>query len=675
MAGAFTFKLHEENIGKLYFDLPGEKVNLFNEQVFDDLEKILEQLENESLNALLIFSAKPETFIAGADVRAFQAINTYQMGWQAARRGQLLFQRLHQLPFPTIAVINGACMGGGTEMSLACTYRLATDHERTKIGLPEVKLGILPGWGGTQRLPKTIALTDALQIILNGNPVNSQKALRIGLVDRIISHHQMEEEALHFAREIGRQKGKHHRPGSRSFWEKTAPGRRLLFYLAKKRVLQQTKGFYPAPLKAIEVIRQTWNLPLEHGLEIEAGALAELIITEQSKNLVGLFVWGDELKKELKQHMAVSGDGLKRKIGLIGLAPELNAFWVTLLQKNYELHILTQKAEEQKLFRSAIEKELQKLIEKHKLTEDRRPELLQRIRTLSLKENANELDLLLVNEVQQDQWKKIKKQIPEHLPVVMNSCALFNEKQLSSQKNDFVLLNLFHWQKSSYAAELITSKKELPESMGRVVHLLLNLNKIPVLTQGSYWGVVNWLLLICLSESVQLLKEGFSTGQIDQAMKNFGWQYGPFELSRKFGSERLANLLKQILKSRQKSELTALFNFRALLNFLEKAPPGNPAKAKLNRKSQKEIQDRLNFLLINWAAYFWQAGWISGSREINFLSVAALGFPPFKGGLLKYADSIGLKELSAQLQWLEQKAGLRFKAVRNLPQIVKEKEQ
>ena len=188
MAKAFSFEKIEDSIGILYFDLPGEKVNKFNTETMQELSDQIDQLESmQDIQCLLFMSNKPNIFIAGADIKEIFKITNENEGYEIGRMGQNVFARIGQLPFPSVAVIHGACMGGGTELSLNCTFRIATDSEKTKIGLPEVNLGLLPGWSGTTRLPRTIGLQRSLDIILTGRRLNAKRAYRAGLIDKIIA--------------------------------------------------------------------------------------------------------------------------------------------------------------------------------------------------------------------------------------------------------------------------------------------------------------------------------------------------------------------------------------------------------------------------------------------------------------------------------------------------------
>src|SRR5690606_1499106 len=245
-------------------------------------------------------SGKDGSFIAGADVNAIAAITDPAEAEAKARAGQRLFRRLEQLDVPTIAAIDGICLGGGTELVLACTYRLASERPETRIGLPEVQLGILPGFGGTTRLPRLIGLRAASDVILTGRNLNARKAQRIGLIDEAVPTPTLYQRAEAVARAYmqGRPpERRDRRDTATKLLESTPPGRRVLFSQARKQVMKQTKGHYPAPLAALQVMKSSVGLPIDAALDLEARAVGNLIASDVSKNLIHVFHLMESAKK------------------------------------------------------------------------------------------------------------------------------------------------------------------------------------------------------------------------------------------------------------------------------------------------------------------------------------------------------------------------------------------
>ena len=292
----------------MVFDLPGEKVNKLWLPELEELEKLIDQLAaRKDIKALVIKSTKPDVFIAGADLKKFEgAFKEKGKVEEGIRLGHRVFSKIENLPFPTIAVIHGPCLGGGMELALACTYRVATDSPKTLLGLPETSLGIIPGWGGTQRMPRVVGLLEGLNLILSGKPVKAPRAYKLHLVDALVASEFKEEKVAEFINTIltsaGRKKVLEQRKGrglKHLLLEANPLGRAFVFHKAKKDVLQKTQGHYPAPLLALDVIKNTYGKPLQSGLEEEIGITTGLEPgIPVAQELIHLFFTNEALKKE-----------------------------------------------------------------------------------------------------------------------------------------------------------------------------------------------------------------------------------------------------------------------------------------------------------------------------------------------------------------------------------------
>jgi len=267
-----------DGIAWLWFDDPNKKVNTLSSRIVDQFEACLARLEAAPPKGLILASGKPETFVAGADLQELRGLSDPGEIRRMLERGHRLCERLHALPCTVVAAIHGACLGGGLELALACHRRVATDYSKTKIGLPEVQLGLIPGLGGTQRLPRLIGVADSLPLILTGKQVNAKKAKRLGIVDEVCQPADLEQAALRLVAQ-----GKNHRTAARPLGTrvinavaKIPLARNLIFSKARGGVLEKTDGHYPAPLKALEVIARGLTLPLGEALALEAQAYGEI---------------------------------------------------------------------------------------------------------------------------------------------------------------------------------------------------------------------------------------------------------------------------------------------------------------------------------------------------------------------------------------------------------------
>ncbi len=301
MPSIFHLEVGADRLATLTFDSPDRKVNVFTRTAFQDLEKVLEEAASrKDIGCLILLSGKAANFIAGADVDEIARVTDPVEAEAGSRSGHRLFSAWEALPFPTVSAIRGICLGGGLEISLASTYRVASDRPDTKMGLPEVRLGILPGWGGSTRLPRLIGIAEALDLILTGKTVSGRKALKLGLIDALIPDAGFLDGVRDFALgKVDQKKRDEVKTDLKEMLlEKNPLGRKVLFDQARKKTLETTRGHYPAPLRAIEVVRVGIEDGVKAGFDAEARAVAELATAKISKSLVHVFRLTEEAKKE-----------------------------------------------------------------------------------------------------------------------------------------------------------------------------------------------------------------------------------------------------------------------------------------------------------------------------------------------------------------------------------------
>src|SRR5262245_5720136 len=301
MPGALTWKL-EDGIAAVTFELPNEPVNKITQAVKDEFIATFEALARDAeVKGVAFFSGKRDVFIAGADIEEFVAIKTAAEAERLSAGGQEMLERVARFPKPVVAGIHGACLGGGLEFALACTYRVATDHPKTQLGLPEVQLGILPGAGGCQRLPRLIGARAALDMILAGKTERARKAHRVGIVDELVPESILRDVTLAAARRlIGGWRPSRKRVGGFTAWllDGNPIGRRVVFRAARRQVMATTHGNYPAPLAALEAVEHGLRHGTTEGLKREARLFGQLAVTDVSRKLVQLFFATTQIKKD-----------------------------------------------------------------------------------------------------------------------------------------------------------------------------------------------------------------------------------------------------------------------------------------------------------------------------------------------------------------------------------------
>jgi len=704
MSNAFSLEKIDDKISILYFDLPDEKVNKFSSAVMDEFQKQIDELQQRrDISCLLLMSRKPGIFIAGADVKEIQQIETEQQGYEVGRAGQNVFTAFEKLHFKKIALIDGACMGGGTELSLCCDYRLASDSAKTKIALPEVNLGILPGWGGTQRLPRLVGLQRSLDIILTGRGLDSKRAWKSGLVDKIIPKEWVREKAIEFAAEVLGGKGKKYTErrtpkGVPSVvLEKTPFGRNIVFSQAKKMLLKKTHGHYPAPLLALETIQKTIGMPISEGLEIEARALGSLMHTEISKNLVQLFFWTEEIKKENgTDNPELKGSKIS-KAGVLGagvmgggIAQLFASKKITARVKDISYEAVA------KAYQQAADV-LKVKVKKRRMTHQEFNTVMNRITGTVDYAGFQTTDVVVEAIVEDMKIKKmvlaeLETKVGENTIIATNTSSLMVDEMAEALKNKsrFVGMHFFNPVHRMPLVEVIKGKDTSDEAVATVFNLTKKLGKTPIVVKDGPGFLVNRLLLPYMVEAISLLEQGNSIQNLDKALKNFGMPMGPIELFDEVGldvAQKVAKILQKSMGDRMaESDLIQKLvdenrlgkkNGIGFYKYEGRKKEYDPAidgfidiKDKVILDSTEIIQ-RCVYPMINEAARCLDEGLVSSARDVDLGMIFGTGFAPFRGGLLKYADSEGLDKVVKILKEYTKSYGKRFTPSKSLLKIHK----
>lgn len=318
MSSSWSFTLGDDKIARLVFDMPGEKVNKFTEASLDELKALLHKAQNCGCGLLIISSSKPGIFIAGADINEIKAISDHHQSQLKLKRGQEVFNLLDDLPFPTVAMIDGACMGGGLELALSCTERWMSIEAHSKCALPEVQLGVLPGWGGTQRLPNLIGLRASLDLILTGRAVDGRKALRMGLVDHLYSPEFLQDFTAEHSERLmlqGRMRLVKRRSLADRFLDHSWLGAKLVFHKAHQKIEAKGADHYPALKGILHLLEESRTLDLETGLRMERDAFGHLITGPVAHNLIQVFFNSESIKKKPSESKAQTLTG---EVGIVG---------------------------------------------------------------------------------------------------------------------------------------------------------------------------------------------------------------------------------------------------------------------------------------------------------------------------------------------------------------------
>ncbi len=697
---AFTYEINTDGIAILTFDAPGEKINKLTTPVMSELDHILDELSlKRELRAMVVRSGKDNSFIVGADIAEIHGITDASVGEALARRGQAILNKLSALPVPTIAAIHGPCMGGGMELALACSYRVISNDQRTALALPEVKLGILPGFGGTQRLPRLVGLLNALDMILTGKSVYARKAKKIGLADDVTYKETLLAAALARAKKSINKPApvniRAKRPLLTVLLESNPLTKQIIYHQAEKNILRETHGNYPAPLAALEAVRYGLRTGLAAGLRNEARLLGTLAPTEISKNLISVFYLNEMLKKDTHPSpLTISSAGVLGAGVMGGGIAQLFA------EKGMTIRIkdITTKAV------SAGLKEAAGIFLKRKkkgiLSDIQARDGFDRITGTVDYSGFSRTDMGVEAVVENMDVKKavlagFEQATPEQAIFASNTSSLsITELAKASSRPDKVVgMHFFNPVEKMPLVEVVRGRRTSAETVAAIATLSRRMGKLPVVVNDGPGFLVNRILMPYLNEAAMMLEQGGTIEGIDRVLLKFGMPMGAFILLDEIGidiAHKVADILQNGLGERVKPSglLATLYkegylgkkNGKGFYLYADRKR-GKPdvsllklisaGTVKRDAISPDEIIDRTVLLMVKEAALCLEEKIIDQPNLLDAALIFGIGFPPFRGGLLKYADSLGAKTIVEKLEDFAKKYGERFTPPASLVEMAK----
>jgi 3-hydroxyacyl-CoA dehydrogenase / enoyl-CoA hydratase / 3-hydroxybutyryl-CoA epimerase len=695
-SGTPTLAVDGAGIAEVVFDAPGRSVNLLTEDVMDRLSALVEELREDArtgeVKGVLFRSGKPAAFIAGADIDAIDAIESPDQGAAAARAGQAVFGAIEALPVPTLCAIHGACMGGGTELALACRYRVISDHPSSRMGLPEVQLGILPAWGGTTRLPRLIGLQAALDLLLTGKQVEGEKARSLGLVEEVLPGANFQEAARDFL-QARIEEGPHPTGARRNVlkrvMEDTAPGRALILRTARKRVQSKTGGHYPAPLRILDALAASMGRPVEKALEEEARAAGELLVTRVSKNLIHVF----RLREAARKGTGVEGEVKPRPVSSMGIVGAgVMGGGIAQLAARKEIQVRMKDIRHDAVASGLRHARSRFDAERKRGRMDRRQveRAMERISGGIDFAGFGTVDLVVEAVVEKmDVKRSVLREVEDEVP---GECILTsNTSTLSIQEmgealerpERFCGMHFFNPVHRMPLVEVIRGPRSGDEAVASVYALAVRLGKVPVVVKDGPGFLVNRILGPYLNEAAFLLSEGASVEAVDRAATAFGMPMGPLRLVDEVGIDIAGHagaVLHEAFGRRMAPAppLAALADSERLgvkggLGFYryddgqEKGVDpeiyellGDAVPRERISIAEEEIRARLLLVMINEAAHILEEGITDSAGDVDLAMIMGTGFPPFRGGLLRFADEVHPRILLERLREYEAKHGTRF---------------
>jgi len=696
---AVSFQIDSRGVAVVTLDMPGAESNKLGSACLHEIEGFLnrvddvrEILENEKeIKAVVLVSGKDDNFVAGADFSEFLRISSVEEGRALSLKVQEIFSRIENSRAAFVAAIHGACIGVGLELSLACRFRVATNDQKTVFSMPEVGVGLIPIGGGTQRLPRLVGITQALEMILAGKSVRYEQAREIGLIDEVVPEEILIDVGKKRALEIIEKKLKPDRVAVRNFREflseKTPVGRKIVFNRARKTVMNKTNSNYLAPLMALEAVEVGKSSSFNRGLHVESVYFSELALSDVSRQLIKIFLAGEDLKKtstiqnpEIKPRMiekiAVVSVGLKgARIAALSAGMGVR---VRLKDKDMEslgvslkfcFDYFQEKCKEQSI---ATKLEMEKRLNLISAASD-----YTGFRMADIVFEAVPEDLEMKRRVLDDVEKITREDcifasLTASIPIAQISVH-------AKRPGNVVGMHLFSPVHKSSLLEVVAANDTSQEAIATALELGRRLGKTPIVVKDGVGFYTTRIITPYFNEALRLLGEGATVEDVDKAMVEFGFPTGPLMLIDEFGIDEIAKIMAIVYEGfgeRQKppSSVRRLIedgrlgrkNGRGFYSYNGKVRVDSSVYKHLSvervmeNPSREEIQERLCLAMINEALICLQEGIVRSPGDGDIGAVLGLGFPAFLGGPFRYVDSVGAETILKKLEYMTTRLGTNF---------------
>lgn len=686
---AFTLTRQDNGIAILTMDVPGESMNTLKAAFGDDMTSLLDDIEQDnSIKGVVLVSGKDSSFVAGADITMLDACTTAEEAMALAKGGQDIFNRIENMRATFVAAIHGPALGGGLELAMACHYRICTDSPATQLGLPEVQLGLLPGSGGTQRLPRLAGIQQAIKMMLTGASVRPKQAKKYGIVDDVVPRSVLLDVAAQFAAK-GKPSRKTEPKGLvNKFLEGTGPGRNIVFKKAAEQTQAKTRGNYPAPQHILDVVALGISKGMQAGLAAEAKAFGKLVMTPESKQLRQIFFATTAMKKESGvadvppekvSKVGVLGGGLMgggiafvtaTKAGVPVRIKDIQPAGIANAMK-YSFDLLNKKVKRGFMRKSEMQKQMALL-------------------TGTLDYSGMQDTDIIVEAVFED--VKLKRRMVADVEQACKKETIFASNTSSipiaeiaaeaERPENVIGLHYFSPVDKMPLAEVIAHEKTSDQTISTTVEFAKKQGKTPVVVKDGAGFYVNRILAPYMNEAASLILAGEPIDHIDKALLNFGFPVGPVKLLDEVGID-VGTKIIPILMEAFGERFTAPSAFDKVLADDRKGKknkkgfydysgkkPGKavdesiyallgvtPAKS----RSESEIAERCVLMMLNEAARCLDEGVIRNARDGDIGAIFGIGFPPFLGGPFRYMDQLGISKVVERLTYYAEKVDPKFK--------------
>jgi 3-hydroxyacyl-CoA dehydrogenase/enoyl-CoA hydratase/3-hydroxybutyryl-CoA epimerase/3-hydroxyacyl-CoA dehydrogenase/enoyl-CoA hydratase/3-hydroxybutyryl-CoA epimerase/enoyl-CoA isomerase len=668
------------------FDKPDARANTLGAAIVAEFHKVLAEVKKRTdLTGLILKSGKPGMFIAGADLKELAMADTSRPEQTRALidHGLAIPATIESMPFPTAAIIDGPCIGGGLEVALGFDIRLAGTNPKVEIGFPEVKIGLFPGWGGTQRLTRLIGPSQAAEMICTGDGVRAQRAKELGIVFDVVPSDKLESEAKRILSDL-------HKRGA---WKQDRERRRqpvglseeqmqFTFGVARAMVLEKTKGQLPAPLAALDAIEKGCNRPLEEGLKAESEAFLPLVGSPINKGLIAVFFMNQKMSKDPGVADATIQPKKVTRVGVLGAGIMGAGIAAAHVRKGIPAVVLDSNPQALEKGIAGIAAGFKGLVEKGRMKPDDLVAALARLGTTATLASLADCDVVIEAIVENEQaktglYKQLEPLLKPDAILASNTSTISITRmaQVLKQPERFAGMHFFNPVERMPLVEVIRGEKTSDATVVTLVALAKQIGKSPIVVKDGPGFLVNRILFPYLNESLLLLEEGATPREIDKAATAFGMPMGPITLYDVVGLDTslfagkvlqaaypdravISKILEDLVSAGRLGQKSGAGFYK-----YGKGLKGDddPALAPILAKHQRakrtftteELQQRMFLPMVNEAALVLAEGIVRDPVDLDMGLILGIGFPPWRGGLLRWADATGLKNIVEMLKKYE----------------------
>jgi len=700
-APTFRVERHGDGVAVVLMDVPGETMNTLKAGFAEEFNTIFVELERSSdVSSIVLTSGKPDSFIAGADVRMLEAANTADEATAMSKSGQDALNRIENLKKPVVAAIHGPCLGGGLEVALACHARVASDHKKTKLGLPEVQLGLLPAAGGTQRLPRIIGAQKALDLMLTGKQVDGKRAKRMGLVDEVVPKAILLDVAVETAAKLAEVGTAADEGKGRELLDaeelqeialtKTPIGRKVLFDQADKQLQKKTRGNYPAPERILSVVRTGLAKGFEAGLEAERRHFGELVVSSEAASLMSIFFATTALKKDTGVDDPKVEARQVKKVGMLG-AGLMGGGIAYVTSAMAKTPVRLKDRDDAGVLRGLryVRDVVDGRVKRKRVTKIDADRLMTMVTGTTTYAGLEDADLVIEAvfedlDLKHRVLKDTEEACRDDVIFASNTSSLPISKiaEGSAHPETVIGMHYFSPVHKMPLLEIIVTEKTADWVTATCVALGKAQGKTVIVVRDGVGFYTTRILAPFMNEAAHILSEGVAVDRIDDALMDFGYPVGPMKLTDEVGIDVGAKVGKIMV---------AEFGDRMV------APPGMEKLVADDRKGRKnsrgfylygseakgeravdasvyavigteptnampasEIAERCTLQMVNEAVRCLGEGILRSPRDGDIGAIFGLGFPPFRGGPFRYIDAVGAEAVLMKLRGWESKYGARF---------------